>query len=420
MARKVSCRTTSSYPLIVSSPRDSITLHRTRNETDTILDVSCSIPTVAAEDEPGYLRVRPPFVRSYVNCEFIRQLIYTSNIRAVMAWCIQIPPLPSNQLLRPNPSRRGTGGNPLLPFPSSKPRLKITLFHSHSLRLPLLSSFPLVPYLTSLLPSLVRVVRERGMRIPRLLGYPFGTVGVDAVRWDVGREVLSVEYEVWSEEHSHDIKSNERRTVHFRLPGGGGWDIRHSSHSGPDPSTSQASASLPSPSLSPEVTLTRSTLSDKEGSDILLSMKHLPSSHLRPVRISLRIELVSHSLGIRINGVPAIIALPSLPPTSASPTKGQSRAMQNVEVASLHTVDLSIHSGSDSTGNSLREGASLESHAKDLKDKEERRQKAILTRVKRNYIYFTSLLQEPEVKWTRCESKRLTRSFIQPADRLVS
>src|SRR6185437_8006952 len=31
-------------------------------------------------------------------------------------------------------------------------------------------------------------------------------------------------------------------------------------------------------------------------------------------------------------------------------------------------------------------------------------QKAILTRVKRNYIYFTSLLQEPEAKWKRCGS----------------
>ncbi len=64
--------------MLVNSPRDSITLHRTLIDGATILDISCSIPTVAPEDEPGYLRVRPPYVRSFVNSESFFQLRFQS------------------------------------------------------------------------------------------------------------------------------------------------------------------------------------------------------------------------------------------------------------------------------------------------------------------------------------------------------
>ncbi len=298
-----------------------------------------------------------------------------------MAWCIQIPSV--QPLSRNTPIRRGTNTTT---FPTVKPKLKLTLFHSHPLRLPLLSSFPIIPYLTSLLPSLVRVVRERGTRIPRLLSYPSFGVGVSILKWDVGREVLSIEYEIWSD----GSESDHSRHLHFRLPGGGGWDVRHASTSG---------NSAPSPSLNPEAAITRLT-QEKDGGDVLLTMKHYPpsspGSQSRPVRVSLRIELVSHSLGIRINGVPAIISAPQSHSQAISPT-----SPHGVEVASLYTLDASESSLESDSGRPTLNG-SIEKSAKELREKEERRQKAILTRVKRNYIYFTSLLQEPEAKWARC------------------
>lgn len=49
----------------MNSPRDAVMISRTFSDTNTVIDVSTSLPR--SPDEPSYLRPSPPYVRSHVD-----------------------------------------------------------------------------------------------------------------------------------------------------------------------------------------------------------------------------------------------------------------------------------------------------------------------------------------------------------------
>ncbi|KAF8273143.1 hypothetical protein EI94DRAFT_1769431 [Lactarius quietus] len=362
-----------------ANPRDAVTISRTFNDATTIIDVSTSLPR--SPDEPAYLRPSPPYVRSNVK---------------LFAWCIQsLPPVSPQQTPTTETSTRKT----------SSGRLRITCFWQHDLRamwnIGTTSSLP--QQLASMVLGLLKTTIKRRSRVPLLTGYGNG-VAVSRIRFNLNRESLTLEYSIIPEDEDHHsthssdnlqgldelhaIREHRRltRTVEFGIPWHEGWDIQISTQASSD-KVSQLPWSAKAYRSSFEAA--NSTSGD-------------PTSDTENVLYRIVIER-SASSGLRLNGLPQVVE-----PVEERNPASYLMSPQMLQDATS-TADFSFHTVSSTTGTTMSGSSASKAVSQPLPSTTERsagQEKSILSRVRRNYIYFSSLLQEPEAKWKRTTEAR--------------
>ncbi|KAF9068432.1 hypothetical protein BDP27DRAFT_1448460 [Rhodocollybia butyracea] len=366
-----------------ASPRDAVTISRTMHDPSTVIDISTSLPRSA--DEPAYLRPSPPYVRSNVS---------------LLAWCIQhLKPLqPSIESKR----KSSLGG-----------RIRITCFWQHDLRAVwnIGSSSSLVQQLSMMIIGLLKTTTKRATRIPKLIGYGNG-VTIEKIRFQIDREALTIQYSVIPEDDSHVDHSQDlealrdqrrlTRAIECVLPAVEGWDVQVSTRASSEevenlPWTAHAAHStsyFPSPNLTPALPLDQ----------VVLRLAHAPLIDDHSVlKVKVVIEISGPSSGLRLNGVPQ-----NIKQFEEQRDPSSYNAPQSILDFGSAT-DISVPSTSSVHASSVTSIASSSSAPMLIRVATERStgaEKTILSRVKRNYIYFSSLLQEPEAKWKRTTEAR--------------
>ncbi|WVO18047.1 hypothetical protein L204_105745 [Cryptococcus depauperatus] len=324
-----------------SSPRDTVTISKTLADNHTLIDISTSLPR--SRHEPAYLRSAPPYVRAHVS---------------LLAWCVQ---LPSSTI----------GDSP----PDGKTR--ISCFWNWNPNGTWAVGSALREHLPSLLVNLVNYMREGSSSVPVLLGYG-PNVSIGTVAYDPSRVTLDVHYAIIDDCAENQETEGLRRQIEFGLSSEESWDVQVKVKAQLETESSSTMWSCfvgQAPALSPNSLLPKR---------LIVRFSHVP---LKPeeelVRASVSIErTTSSSAGVRINGIPMTIECME-PPPSFLPDRPLLEETASITGLSLETL-----------------GTSVEKLKEDEKqEKEDATQKEITSLIKRNYIYFTSLLQEPEPKW---------------------
>lgn len=129
---------------------------------------------------------------------------------------------------------------------------------------------------------------------------------------------------------------------------------------------------------------------------IILRVTHtaLPDAY-SVLKVKITVEVSAASRGVRLNGIPkAIVEAEERDPFShfMSPTMLQ-------DIASTADLSATTSVGTASSVNSA--SSSVTQLNRSTPERSAASAKSILSRVRRNYIYFSSLLQEPEAKWRR-------------------
>jgi hypothetical protein len=267
--------------------------------------------------------------------------------------------------------------------------------------------------------GLFKTVVKRGTRIPSLAGYGNG-VSIERVRFQVDRVALTVEYAIIPEEENElasepmhgieellDKKEHRRlaRSIECILPAAEGWDVRITTKASSArveklPWTAHAIKSSSSHSHSHSPPPSPSFELDQ----IILCVTHAPLLDDHSIlKVNVTLELSGPSRSLRLNGLQhPIEEVSERDPSSFR----QARILQDVgstKELSLHTVE------SKSASVSVPDSASVKGlggpGVRGNGERSQAEEKGILSRVRRNYIYFSSLLQEPEAKWKRSEPR---------------
>lgn len=316
----------------------------------------------------------------------------------VFAWCIQLVKLqsPASQ----DPAKPGGVV------------LRMTCFWQHDLRAiwNFGSTSTFVQQLGAMMIGFYKTVKTRGSRVPVLSGYGNG-VSIERVRFATDREALTVEYSIVPEEEDHHIHTSDQgleelhairehrrltRAIECALPSSEGWDVQLTTVA-----SSEEVAQLPW-----TVHCTYGSSGDDEKEDkIIFNVTHssLPNDH-SALKVSIVIELSGPSSGLRLNGIPQTIE--RLEERDPSSHFMSSQMLQDA----MSTANLSFRT--QTTFNTVTSASSSTSTIPEKPliapiinaERTAAGDKAILSRVKRNYIYFSSLLQEPEAKWKRSKS----------------
>lgn len=268
------------------------------------------------------------------------------------------------------------------------------------------SALTVAQELSAMMVGFYKTAKERGSRIPLLTCYGNG-VEVERVRFQVDRDALTVDYTVVPEdddvsnpskiteqgiEELHAIKERRRltRSVEWTLPASEGWDVQVSTKA-----SSEEVTQLPWTAHA-----VRDQASLKDQDKFVLNVKHaaLPNDH-SVLKVRATIELSGPSSGWRLNGIPQ----PVEEVEERDPTYYMS---QPILQDTTSMADMSFRS--QSTMQTATTGASSSSTIPEVPptikvaaERSPAAERSILSRVKRNYIYFSSLLQEPEAKWKR-------------------
>lgn len=318
---------------------------------------------------------------------------------AVLAWCIQhIPPQLSSSAGQPAKRKSSLGG-----------RLRITCFWQHDLKalFTLGSSSGLTQQLSTMTLGLLKTVKKRASRIPKLAGYGHG-VSLGRIRFEIDREALTVEYSIIPEDNEH-MTPNENvhgmdevhalreqrrltRSIECVLPSTEGWDVQITTKA-----SSEDVEQLPWSALAVRNSSTPSSSQYSSTPDqIVLRLTHaaLIDDH-SVLKVRVVIEVSGPSSGLRLNGLPQTIQdVEDRDPSSYFITE---QILQDVS-----SVDLSLHTSSSmGTVNSTASSSPTVQTVVRPAERSAAADKSVLSRVRRNYIYFSSLLQEPEAKWRR-------------------
>lgn len=129
---------------------------------------------------------------------------------------------------------------------------------------------------------------------------------------------------------------------------------------------------------------------------ITFDVKHSPLPDENAIlKVRVHIEH-SASSGLRLNGLPQkVVEVEERDPASYYMSQSMLQDATSTAELSFQTVSTASTNGSATT---------VSSRTTERPTRTERTpaaEKSILSRVKRNYIYFSSLLQEPEAKWKR-------------------
>lgn len=373
-----------------ANPRDAVTISRIYQDTSTIIDISTSLPR--SSDEPAYLRPSPPYVRSHV---------------ALFAWCIQYvqpstapqPHSPADQIKR----RMSTF--------MAQPRLRITCFWQHDLRAiwNFGSASTVCQQLCTMMLGLYKTVLARGSRIPVLAGHGYG-VSIEKIRFQLDRQALAIEYVIHSEEEDHagetgqglDVIKEHRRLVRSLecvFPSNEGWDVQITMKG-----SSQKVESLPWNATASRQKPSSPIVGSKPPELTVLRISHapLPDDH-SIVKVRAVIELSAPSSGIRLNGLPQTIQFVE----ERDPLSFAQQQQQQILQDATSAADVSFQTTSSvSSVASSSTTPTRPPMARSMTERPVAAEKTILSRVKRSYIYFSSLLQEPEAKWKRTTEAR--------------
>ncbi|KAF8997878.1 hypothetical protein BDQ17DRAFT_1400949 [Cyathus striatus] len=324
------------------NPRDAVTISRTFHDTTTLIDISTSLPR--SPDEPAYLRPSPPFVRSHIK---------------LFAWCIQhIQPQPPSPT---TPEDKKKGG-----------KIRITLMGFGS------STSALVQQLSTMIVSLFKTVMKRGGRVPKLAGYGNG-VSIDRIRYQIDREALTVDYSIIPEDEDHSAVME-----------GHGMDEVQALRE-----CRRLTRSLECVSLKASSEEVENLPWTAQASEIMLRLTHAQLTDEHSVlKVKLVIEASGGTRGLRLNGIPKSIQdTEDRDPSSYTIPQPILQDIASTAERSFQTTETMA---TTSSGASVSSGVERSPAA----------EKTILSRVKRNYIYFSSLLQEPEAKWRRTTEGR--------------
>jgi hypothetical protein len=253
--------------------------------------------------------------------------------------------------------------------------------------------------------SLLKTVIKRGGRVPKLAGYGNG-VSIERVRYQMDREALAVGYSIIpdDEDHSvhhelglqgmdevHALREHRRltRSIECILPSSVGWDVQVTMKGSSDeveniPWSAHAIRSKSNPSLV------------STNDQVLLRLTHgalMDDDSVLKVKVV--IEVSGGTRGLRLNGLATKIhdVEERDPSSQAIPQK----ILQDVASA----VDMSIQTTSSMGTVSSNGSSNMGMLPLRPTERTPAAEKSILSKVKRNYIYFSSLLQEPEAKWKR-------------------
>lgn len=281
--------------------------------------------------------------------------------------------------------------------------------------------------------GLYTTVKERGYHIPVLRGYGNGVM-IERTRFQVDRVALTLNYSVVSDEgdphfHAtegidelHAIREARRltRAVECTLPSSDGWDVQVSIKASSKevealPWLAKATRNSP-PSPAPD------SGAPKPHDTIVLQIKHSPLLDEHSImKAQITIEKSGSSPGaLRLNGIPHKVEIvEERDPSSYNPgimiqnpvpqdaTSGAQISFQTISTSSVAesstgSVPSSIGGSNKTSPLDLVPGPAPPgppSPGEPFGERSESARKSILSRVKRNYIYFSSLLQEPEAKW---------------------
>jgi hypothetical protein len=383
------------------SPRDAVTISRLIHDPSTVIDITTSLPR--SPDEPAYLRPSPPFVRSHVTRQYFLHIISETRSErsmTVLAWCIQYiqPQSSSSASGQPAKRKNSLGG------------LRITCFWQHDLKalFNLGTSSGLSQQLSTMTLGLLKTVKKRASRIPKLAGYGHG-VSLGRIRFEIDREALTVEYSILPEDGDHTtpnenvhgmdevhaLREQRRltRSIECVLPSTEGWDVQITTKA-----SSEEVEQLPWSARAIRTSFTPSSSRVSSTPDqIVLRLTHaaLIDDH-SVLKVRVVIEVSGPSSGLRLNGLPQTIQ-------DVEDRDPSSYFIAEQILQDVSSVDLSLH-----TTSSVGTVHSTVSASPILTVRPAERSaaadKSVLSRVRRNYIYFSSLLQEPEAKWRRSMS----------------
>ena len=258
----------------------------------------------------------------------------------------------------------------------------------------------------------LKTVKTRGnSRVPLLTGYGH-CVSVERVRFQIDREALTVDYAIVPEdseedhrhhesggreqglEELHAIREHRRltRAVEWSLPAGEGWDVQITTKASSEdvaqlPWTAHATRSRPS--------------SSKEQDKVILNVKHseLPNNHV-VLKVRVIIELSGPSSGWRLNGIPQPVEdIEERDPSLHFMSQALLQDSTSMAGLSFHTRSTANTQNTIASSSSTIPEAI--SRTSTITERSPAAERSILSRIKRNYIYFSSLLQEPEAKWKR-------------------
>ncbi len=261
--------------------------------------------------------------------------------------------------------------------------------------------------------GLYKTILKRGMRIPKLIGFGNG-VTIERVRFQVDREALTIDYSIIPEEDEHKVMSSSEfsqgldelhairehrrltRSIECILPASAGWDIQISVKA-----SSEEVERLP---WSAHATRTSSHSTSAPLDQILFRLSHAPLLDEHSIlKVKVVIEISGPSSGLRLNGIPHTVQ--EVEERDPSSFTISAQILQDVSSAAGLSFDTtSSLNTSAASATSVASTSSAPVTTRPHTERSPAAEKSILSRVKRNYIYFSSLLQEPEAKWKRSES----------------
>lgn len=258
--------------------------------------------------------------------------------------------------------------------------------------------------------GLINTVRQRGRRMPIISGFG-ASVGVENVSFDLGREALVLEYHIIPDDEDGPVQSKNldviqtrkrlHRAIECYLPAPRGefsWELQLTTQA---PSTETASL----PWTVQAVQASASDAGRETGDYITLTARHasVPAHHILKVKLAIELGAASASArsGLRLNGAHHAVedVTASRDPTVRPVDPAEDdlfKDAQSMSGISMTTVETTATGDSGSTMSAARPMMS-----RTTTERAAMVEKAVLTRVRRNYIYFSSLLQEPEAKWKR-------------------
>lgn len=272
--------------------------------------------------------------------------------------------------------------------------------------------------------GLYKAVEKRGNRVPTLIGYGNG-VSIERIRFQIDRQALTIDYAIHPEDEEGSAQSSENkqgldelhavreyrrltRAIECTLPSSEGWDVQISTRASSEeveklPWTAQAIRGRSATSGVPS-----SPGRGLEANLFRVSHSPLPNEH-SILKVQVVLELSGPSNGLRINGIPqSIQTIEERDPSSYV-------VAQKMLQDASSSGDLSFHTASsvktvESVADSVASTSSTKTPSRPQlhrtnSERSAAMDKSIISRVRRNYIYFSSLLQEPEAKWKQSKTR---------------
>jgi len=250
--------------------------------------------------------------------------------------------------------------------------------------------------------SLFKTVMKRGGRVAKLTGYGNG-ISVERMRYQIDREALVLDYAIIPDDDDHHetglqgmdevhaLREHRRltRSIECVLPALEGWDVQVTLKG-----SSEEVERVP---WSAHATRNQSNYMFSPPGQILLRITHGALTDNNAVlKVKVVVEVSGATRGLRLNGLATQVH--DLEDRDPSSHFIPQKILEDVASA----VDLSVQTSSSlattSTNASSSAGQPL---IRPHTERSPAAEKSIQSKVRRNYIYFSSLLQEPEAKWRR-------------------